>query len=150
MGTAASTELPDRFSKAEVMHLVADQYNESVWSAVADSDGMISRETFLQHISSSSSSSQQQQQLPPIRLIDFDKFKELGQMPRYPDHADITEEVQNLNLFDILVVFISHCWLRGWSGAEGYDGRPHPDNAAHDKYKLLCRWHFKDQTIFSS
>lgn len=38
-----------------------------------------------------------------------------------------------------LIVFISHCWLRGWSGAEGWDGRPHPDNAAGDKFTLCVR-----------
>jgi hypothetical protein len=31
-----------------------------------------------------------------------------------------------------LVVFVSHCWMRGYDGAEGWDGRPHPDHAQHD------------------
>jgi hypothetical protein len=37
-----------------------------------------------------------------------------------------------------LFVFVSHCWLRGWSGAEGYNVSegPHPDNAVGDKYAL--------------
>jgi hypothetical protein len=34
------------------------------------------------------------------------------------------------------VVFISHGWLRGYPEAAGYDGRPHPDNASADKFKL--------------
>ena len=36
-----------------------------------------------------------------------------------------------------LYIFMSHCWLRGWSGAPGWDGRPHPDTSNHDKYKLM-------------
>jgi hypothetical protein len=40
---------------------------------------------------------------------------------------------------DSLIIFISHCWLRGWEGAEGWDGRPHPDNAKGSKYDLCVK-----------
>jgi hypothetical protein len=78
---------------------------------------------------------------PFIRLIPFGKFQSHGRMPRFPDDADITislseitQEEYNRSLF----IFVSHCWLRGWSGAEGWDKRtcPHPDTADGDKYKL--------------
>jgi hypothetical protein len=76
---------------------------------------------------------------PFIRLISFNNFKNRGCMPRYPDDkeltislSEITQEEYNRSLF----VFVSHCWLRGWSGAEGWDGRPHPDNAGNGKYAL--------------
>jgi hypothetical protein len=77
--------------------------------------------------------------LRSIRLIPFQDFKALGQLPRYPDNRDLTitldrldEETYNTSL----IVFISHCWLRGWDGAEGWDGRPHPDNAEGGKFAL--------------
>jgi hypothetical protein len=76
--------------------------------------------------------------LPPIRLIDFDAFRDHGQFPRYPNDRDICTSLSEIDRAISLVVFISHCWLRGWSGAEGWDAAtcPHPDNASHDKYKL--------------
>jgi hypothetical protein len=77
--------------------------------------------------------------LSSIRLIKFDDFKSLGRFPRYPEDQSvtltldqITEEIYNTSL----IVFVSHCWLRGWDGAEGWDGRPHPDNAEGGKYHL--------------
>lgn len=74
--------------------------------------------------------------LPPIRLIDFEIFKTFRQFPRYPDNANATCTLQSIKRQDSFVVFISHCWLRGWHGADGWDGRPHPDNAAHEKFRL--------------
>ncbi len=35
-----------------------------------------------------------------------------------------------------MIIFLSHCWLRGHPAAEGYEKRPHPDNAKGDKFKL--------------
>jgi hypothetical protein len=74
--------------------------------------------------------------LPPIRLIDFNAFVALGTMPRYPENKDLCVTLDSVDRSDSLIVFISHCWLRGWSGAEGWDGRAHPDNAKGDKYRL--------------
>jgi hypothetical protein len=38
-----------------------------------------------------------------------------------------------------LLIFLSHCWLRGFAGAKGWDESvgPHPDNAEGGKYKLI-------------
>ena len=74
--------------------------------------------------------------LPPIRLIAFQLFKEIGDFPRYPENKNIYEGLNTIDRSINLIVFISHCWLRGWSGAEGWDGKPHPDNANGDKYRL--------------
>ena len=75
--------------------------------------------------------------LPPIRFIKFDDFKTLGSMPRYPEQRELCVNLSDINdRDDSLMIFISHGWLRGWDGAEGWDGRPHPDNVNHDKYKL--------------
>jgi hypothetical protein len=74
--------------------------------------------------------------LPPIRVIDFEIFKILRQFPRLPENENCTCTLRSVNRAESFVVFISHCWLRGWSGAEGWDGRPHPDNASHEKYRL--------------
>ena len=72
----------------------------------------------------------------PIRLIDFAKIQTRKEMPRFPENSDICVEFghDSVDWGDTFIVFISHCWLRGWNGAEGYDGRPHPDNAAHEKF----------------
>jgi len=81
--------------------------------------------------------------LSSIRLIDFEKFKALGTFPRYPDNKDIavplTEFVASNLYEDSLIVFVSHCWLRGWSGAEGWNGRAHPDDAKGSKFELCVK-----------
>jgi hypothetical protein len=77
--------------------------------------------------------------LENIRLIEFDDFLELGTFPRYPQCRNIAKPLSTFTVEEYhksLIIFISHCWLRGWSGAEGWDGRPHPDNANGDKFKL--------------
>jgi hypothetical protein len=74
--------------------------------------------------------------LPPIRFLPFDLFKAAGSFPRFPDNSNICVHLEDIDLEDSLLIFISHCWLRGWSGAEGWDGRPHPDNATGGKYEL--------------
>ena len=56
---------------------------------------------------------------PPIRLIDFNDFKGLGEFPRFPDNRNVCVNKDSIDRETSLVVFISHCWLRGWSGAEG-------------------------------
>lgn len=77
--------------------------------------------------------------LSSIRLIDFKKFSELGCCPRFPENADlvITADQFTPETFNqSLIVFISHCWLRGSPTSEGWDGRPHPDTVEHGKHKL--------------
>lgn len=77
--------------------------------------------------------------LSSIRLIDLKHLEALKTFPRYPENKDLTITLNQLTQEEydrILIVFISHCWLRGWSGAEGWDGRPHPDSVNDDKYWL--------------
>jgi hypothetical protein len=74
-----------------------------------------------------------------IRIIPFSAFISLGRFPRFPDDSHCTMSLGKLTVEEYdrsLIVFVSHCWLRGWSGAEGWDGRPHPDTVDGDKYKL--------------
>jgi hypothetical protein len=76
---------------------------------------------------------------PFIRIIPFSAFCSLGRFPRFPDDAHCTMSLSKLTVEEYdrsLMIFVSHCWLRGWSGAEGWDGRPHPDTADGEKYKL--------------
>eukprot|EP01038_Epipyxis_sp_PR26KG_P015909 gene15909-21582_t len=75
--------------------------------------------------------------LPPVRFYDYDYFKLLGEMPRCPENKDMLITYDSIDRNDSLFIFISHCWLRGYPGAPGYDRRPHPDSANHDKYKLM-------------
>ena len=75
--------------------------------------------------------------LPPIRFINYNDLKKLPSFPRYPENADLCINEDAIDRSKSLIIFISHCWLRGWSGAAGWDGRPHPDNANHDKYQLI-------------
>ena len=74
--------------------------------------------------------------LPPILLISFNDFKTTGEFPRNPECKEMTVTLNSIDNANSFVVFISHCWLRGWCGAEGYDGRPHPDSKIHEKYAL--------------
>jgi hypothetical protein len=76
---------------------------------------------------------------PFIKIIPFAAFCSLDHFPRFPDDAHCTLSLSKLTVEEYdrsLMVFVSHCWLRGWSGAEGWDGRPHPDTADGEKYKL--------------
>ena len=77
--------------------------------------------------------------LPPIRYINLKDLRKLTSFPRYPENADICVNENNVNRSNSLLIFISHCWLRGWSGAQGWDGRPHPDNAKHEKFELIIK-----------
>ena len=87
--------------------------------------------------------------LPPIRVIDFDLFKQRSEFPRYPENKDLCVDVRTIDRDDSFVVFISHCWLRGWPGADGYDKRPHPDNASADKFKLCVEGISKALNIYA-
>jgi hypothetical protein len=81
-----------------------------------------------------------------IRLISFPNFLELKQFPRYPNNRALTISLTDLTDEDYsnsLIVFVSHCWLRGWAGAEGfeegpYPKKPHPDDSKGSKYALCC------------
>jgi hypothetical protein len=74
--------------------------------------------------------------LPPLRFIPFERFREVGSFPRFPDNSNVCVDLDDIDVENSLLIFISHCWLRGWSGAEGWDGRAHPDNATGGKYEL--------------
>lgn len=89
------------------------------------------------------------QELAPIRVINFDNFKRLTSFPRFPDNSDIAEDLNNVDPNVTLFIFISHCWMRGWSGALGWDGRPHPDDAKHSKFALVVEAVEKIMAIFA-
>ncbi len=55
--------------------------------------------------------------LPPIRVIDFEDFKSFGSFPRYPDQKHLVTTLNDINRDESLVVFVSHCWLRGEKSA---------------------------------
>jgi hypothetical protein len=81
---------------------------------------------------------------PFIRLISFSAFRSLGRIPRFPNDADCTIRLSELTTEEYnksLIVFVSHCWLRGWRGAEGWDEStcPQPDTVDGGKYKLCVK-----------
>ena len=80
---------------------------------------------------------QEEEELPPIVFFDLDDMKSLGEFPRSPEHKHLQTKLDDINRDDAVFIFVSHCWLRGWNGAEGWDGRPHPDTPQHDKMKLI-------------
>lgn len=59
-------------------------------------------------------------------------------MPRFPENSDLCVTLKSINSKrqNSFIIFISHCWMRGHDKSEGYDGRAHPDNVNHDKFKL--------------
>ena len=77
----------------------------------------------------------EEEELPPIVFFDLDDMKSLGEFPRSPEHKHLQTKLDDINRDDAVFIFVSHCWLRGWNGAEGWDGRPHPDTPQHDKNK---------------
>lgn len=71
--------------------------------------------------------------IAPIRVIALSEFKSLGEFPRFPDNRNIPVDVDTV---DKMVTFFCLYWLRGYPGAPGYDTRPRPDSASHDKYRF--------------
>jgi molybdopterin converting factor small subunit len=74
--------------------------------------------------------------VPPIRFIPFEQFKIVGSVPRFPNNHNIYVSLDDIDVDNSLLIYISWCWERGWAGAQGYDGRPHPDNPFGGKYAL--------------
>ena len=74
--------------------------------------------------------------LPPIRVINYEKFKSLGEFPRYPECKEIVEHLDEIDQDNSFLIFISHCWLAGYNGSPQWRGHPHPDNLGNEKYKL--------------
>ena len=77
--------------------------------------------------------------LPPIRLVSLSSLKAQppsAGFPRCPDDMALCVTLDSIDRSSAFVVFVSHCWMRGYNGAEGWDGRPHPDNGGHEKCKL--------------
>lgn len=77
--------------------------------------------------------------LPPIRLLYLEDLMALPDacFPRYPEQKGLIVTLPEIDHDETFVVFVSHCWLRGHAAAEGYDGRPHPDTARGDKFRLI-------------
>ena len=75
--------------------------------------------------------------LPPIRLISFAKLKQRSEFPRNPDNKDHCVISDEIDRSKSLLIFLSHCWLRGYPGSPGFEKKPHPDNVYHDKFNLM-------------
>ena len=74
-----------------------------------------------------------------VYFMDFAKFKELKEMPRRPDAKALLTRKEDIDIDDSFIVFISHCWIAGWSGADQWRGVPHPDNKNNDKFELCVK-----------
>lgn len=74
----------------------------------------------------------------PIYFISLTDLLSCASFPRNPEEVHLTVPLEDVNVAESFIVFISHCWLRGYAAAEGYNGRPHPDNPRHEKL-ALCK-----------
>jgi len=122
--TASTTPIASTVSTAPIASMRSTAPNTSTASIVAPKASVFDKSS---------------DELPPIRLINFDDFVQCDTFPRYPENKDITitlDEVMG-HRDKSLIVFISHCWMRGYPGAMGYDRRPHPDNKEGSKYLLI-------------
>ena len=80
-----------------------------------------------------------------IRVIDFEDFKRVGEIPRFSHNQNpqdtclppIVQDFSTIDFTDCLNIFVSHCWLRGHDQAPGWSGRSHPDDVGNSKYKPL-------------
>jgi hypothetical protein len=73
----------------------------------------------------------------PIVFFDLEALRKLKRFPRSPEDKHLQTKLDDIDRNNSTFMFVSHCWLRGWSGAAGWDGRPHPDTKNHDKLKLI-------------
>lgn len=48
----------------------------------------------------------------PLRFINFEKFKNLTEFPRFPDNKDVCISMDFVDRNNSLVIFISHKWVR--------------------------------------
>jgi hypothetical protein len=76
--------------------------------------------------------------LQSIHLISYEDFVSLDQFPRCPENNSLLVDLMDVDLTNSFIIFVSHCWLRGYPQAPGYADRPHPDDASHHKY-FLCK-----------
>jgi len=63
--------------------------------------------------------------LSPIRLVSLSSLKAQppsGGFPRCPDDQRLCVTLESVDRSTAFVVFVSHCWMRGYGGAEGWDG----------------------------
>lgn len=88
-----------------------------------------------------------------VRFINFDLFRNFGGFPRYPDNADLTTALDDIDRDNALLVYVSHNWYRvkgreythtKWNilGKKTitksiWQGDSHPDDPDGEKYKLL-------------
>lgn len=72
--------------------------------------------------------------LTPIRFMNYKDYAEFKSCPRFPECKTYTLDTIDRNTS--LLIFVSHCWMRGSRDAEGWETRHHPDNAAGDKHRL--------------
>ena len=75
--------------------------------------------------------------LVKVKFIKLGDLKQLGRTPRNPEDRTLLKNFVDINRDEALMVFVSHCWLRGHKKAPGYDGKPHPDTPNDDKLKLI-------------
>ena len=74
-----------------------------------------------------------------IRVVNFDTFKRLGKFPRFPNQKSVHglySTIDEISIAESFVVFVSHAWLRSTAACKDWDGEPHPDSPAADKYHL--------------
>jgi hypothetical protein len=72
----------------------------------------------------------------PIYFIDFQKFKNKGELPRRPEDRDLLIDLKSIDQKNTFIVFVSHCWIAGHAGSPDWRGRPHPDNLKNEKYEI--------------
>jgi hypothetical protein len=80
--------------------------------------------------------------LSNIRLLSLEQFESDGGFSRHPQNQAIIitlNEISEEMYMNSLFVFISHRWLRGWSGAKGWDGQDHLDDVGGSKYQLCLK-----------
>lgn len=70
-------------------------------------------------------------ELPMVRLVDMDRFRALGRVPRFPDDEEACTLLEDADLDHSLVVFVCHHWRRARPSSPGWSGTPHPDSADH-------------------
>lgn len=120
MGSGASVEIIedelkysstvdyDQLCKLSSENGVSESERDQFYSKYKRSDGSIDRGDLIFAISNVSiqSSNAIADVLPPIRFIDFNKFKDHGTFPRYPEQKDLITNLENISREKSFLVFI--------------------------------------------
>ena len=112
--SSSSSSLP---AAAVIAHRISINEDEGIKAINTTSSPLTRQVNAMKKVTSTSTVTDEALPLLLVRFINYNDLKKLPSFPRYPENADLCINEDAIDRSSSLVIFISHCWLRGWSGA---------------------------------